>query len=579
MNTTLLIIIGLVIYFAMYFFYGKRLQRNVAMADPSRETPAFRLRDEVDYVPANRYVLFGHHFASIAGAAPIVGPAIAIVWGWLPAILWIWLGNIFIGAVHDYLSLMSSVRYDGKSVQWIAGRVIEKRSGKVFAWFVFCLLILVVGTFAAIIGGIFTSQPAVPTAYLLKICAALILGLLLYRLKIHFWLATAIGVAMLILAIYLGTLLPLKLSYTTWMVIFFFYIIIAASIPVQVLLQPRDYLNAWLLVAGLVIGGISFIVAFKGFSLPAVTAFSPPGAIVAGKSTPFWPLIPLIIACGSLSGFHSLVASGTSSKQLSSEMDGLFVGYGAMFTEGFLSTVVVASIAAFGLAALGEEAKGLMESAGAFGAGYVSSIGKIGGPVGIFSKSYAIGTNEGLGLPIKFMTIFAAMWVASFAMTTLDTCNRIARYCLSEIAEPWKESFPAGHNALSNRWIASVIPAFIGIGLAWSGQWKMLWPAFGGANQILASVALITMAVWVSKVVKSSAGYRLLVSIPAVALWFTVAAAMVWYLWVAVPVFMAKNPIQAVVLGLIVAFMLILNCVIFWDYVKVSKKKEIEATS
>jgi len=579
MNTTLLIIIGLVIYGVMYFVYGKRLERNVAKAEDGRETPALRLRDDVDYVPANRYVLFGHHFASIAGAAPIVGPAIAMVWGWLPAILWIWLGNIFIGAVHDYLSLMSSVRYDGKSVQWIAGRIIEKRSGTVFAWFVFFMLILVVAAFAAILGGIFTAQPAVPTAYLLQIVAAIILGQLLYKAKLDFKVATIIGIAMLLLSIYLGTVFPISASYKTWMVVFFFYIIIAASIPVWVLLQPRDYLNAWLLVAGLVIGGLSFIVAFKGFSMPAITVFSPPGVVVPGKSTPFWPIIPLIIACGSLSGFHALVASGTTSKQLSTEKDGLFVGYGSMFTEGFLSTVVVASIAAFGFAALGEGAKGLTESAGAFAAGYGSSIGKIGGPVGVFSKSYGIGANEALGLPVKFMTVFAAMWVAAFAMTTLDTTNRLARYCLSEIAEPWRESFSAGYNALSNRWIASIIPAFIGIGLAWTGQWKMIWPAFGGANQILASVALITMAVWVSKVIKSSAGYRLLVSIPAVALWFTVAAAMIWYLFVALPVFIAQNPIQAVVLGVIMAFMLILNVVIFWDYVKVSKKVEVEAIS
>jgi carbon starvation protein len=418
----------------------------------------------------------------------------------------------------------------------------------------------------------------VPTAYFLKIVAAIILGQLLYKAKLDFKISTLIGIAMLILAIYLGILFPISASYKTWMVVFFFYIVIAASIPVWVLLQPRDYLNAWLLVAGLVIGGISFLVAFKGFSMPAVTMFSPPGVIVPGKSTPFWPIIPLIIACGSLSGFHALVASGTSSKQLSSEMDGLFVGYGAMFTEGFLATVVVASIAAFGFTALGEGAKSLTESAGAFAAGYGASIGKIGGPVGIFSKSYGIGVNEALGLPAKFMTVFAAMWVAAFAMTTLDTTNRLARYCLSEIAEPWRESFPAGYSALSNRWIASIIPAFIGIGLAWTGQW-MIWPAFGGANQILASVALITMAVWVSKVIKSSSGYRLLVSIPAVALWFTMAVAMIWYLFVAIPVFIAKNPVQAVVLGVIVAFMLILNCVIFWDYVKVSKKVEVEATS
>lgn len=317
MNSTFLILIAIALYIIFYFTYGKHLEENVVKADEDNETPALRLFDGVDYVPANKYVLFGHHFASIAGAAPIVGPAIAMAWGWLPGLLWVWFGNIFIGAVHDYLSLMSSVRYDGRSVQWIAGKIIKERTGYAFSWFVLFALILVVAAFGAILGKIFVAQPEVPTAYILKIGAALILGILMYRVKLNFRLSTLIGIVMLAMAIYLGKLFPISFPYEVWMMVFFFYIVIAASIPVNILLQPRDYLNAWLLVTGLFIGGVSLLIGFDTMKFPAFTSWSVP--IIAGKDTPLWPVIPLIIACGSLSGFHSMVSSGTTAKQLSSE--------------------------------------------------------------------------------------------------------------------------------------------------------------------------------------------------------------------------------------------------------------------
>ncbi len=348
--TTLVIIIGFFLYLILYFTYGKKIERDVVKASDSTETPAKRIYDGVDYIPARREVLFGHHFASIAGAAPIIGPALAICWGWLPGLLWVWFGNIFIGAVHDYLALMSSVRYDGKSIQFVASDLIGKRTGVAFYWIVFFLLILVVAAFAAIVGGMFVRTPAIASAYAWKILAGLILGVLLYRIKLNFGVSTVIGIAMLIAAIWLGTITPIKLGYMTWMWIFFFYIIIAAAIPVNVLLQPRDYLNSWLLYFGLALGFVAAVFAFRGFEVPAFSSFSP--ILLGGKPTPFWPAIPLIIACGSLSGFHSLVASGTTSKQLTKESDGLFIGYGAMFTEGFLSTIVIVSIAGFGYTAL-----------------------------------------------------------------------------------------------------------------------------------------------------------------------------------------------------------------------------------
>ncbi len=570
MNSTFTILIAIALYFIFYFTCGKHLEKNVVKADEDNETPAQRLFDGVDYVPANKYVLFGHHFASIAGAAPIVGPAIALAWGWLPGLLWVWFGNIFIGAVHDYLSLMSSVRYDGRSVQWIAGRIIKERTGYAFSWFVLFALILVVAAFGAVLGNIFVAQPAVPTAYFLKIIAALILGVLMYRVKLDFRLATIIGIAMLATAIYLGKFFPISLSYEVWMAVFFIYIVVAASIPVNILLQPRDYLNAWLLVTGLIIGGISLLIGFDTIQIPIYTEWSVP--IIAGKDTPFWPVVPLIIACGSLSGFHSMVASGTTAKQLESEKQGLFIGYGAMFTEGFLSTIVIVSIGVFCYSIVSQDiAETLKSSPANFAEGYGNALKSAGGPVGMFSKSFATASHTALNLPMDFMIILASMWVSSFAMTTLDTTNRIARYAFSEVLEPVKEKAPEVYNVLSQRWVASAIPAGIGIALAWSGAWSVIWPAFGGANQMLASIALITCAVWVTKTLGNAGALNVL--IPALFLWVTVTVALIWYMFVAIPAFMESNPIQAVILGIIMTLMILLNLLLIMDFFRIWREK------
>lgn len=575
MNSTFIIITALSLYFLFYFTYGKHLEKNVVKADDDNETPAQRLYDGVDYIPANKFVLFGHHFASIAGAAPIVGPAIALAWGWLPGLLWVWFGNIFIGAVHDYLSLMSSVRHDGRSIQWIAGKLIKERTGYAFSWFVLFALILVVAAFGAILGKIFVAQPAVPTAYFLKIIAALILGVLMYRVKIDFRLATVIGLIMLALAILIGKMFPLSLPYEAWMIVFFIYIVIAASIPVNILLQPRDYLNAWLLLIGLFIGGVSLIIGFDSIKFPAYTAWSVP--LIAGKDTPFWPVIPLIIACGSLSGFHAMVSSGTTAKQLESEKEGLLIGYGAMFTEGFLSTIVIVSIGVFGFSAMPPDiAATLQNSPQDFAEGYGKALKSAGGPVGIFSKSFAMASHEALGLPIDFMILLASMWVSSFAMTTLDTTNRIARYAFTEILEPIKDSAPKVYNIMTQRWVASSIPAGIGIALAWSGAWSIIWPAFGGANQMLASIALITGAVWVTKTLGNARALNVL--IPALFLWVTVTVALVWYMIVAIPAFMTTNPLQAIILGIIIGVMILLNLLLIVDFFLVWREKETTAS-
>jgi carbon starvation protein len=566
--TTLVIIVGCLIYLFFYFFYGKKIESGVLKISDDNETPAKRLYDGVDYIPARKEVLFGHHFASIAGAAPIIGPAVAICWGWVPGLLWVWFGNIFIGAVHDYLALVSSVRYDGKSIQFVASDLLGKRTGMAFYWIVFFLLILVVAAFGAIVGGMFTRTPALASAYAWKILAALILGVLMYRVKMNFSAATIIGILMLIGAIWLGTVTPLKASYGLWMWVFFFYIIIAAAVPVNVLLQPRDYLNSWLLYAGLAIGLIAALFTFRGFEIPAFSDFSP--VLLGGRPTPFWPAIPLVIACGSLSGFHSLVASGTSSKQLEKESDALSIGYGAMFTEGFLSTIVIVSIAGFGYTALknaGVDAATLnMENWGAMFTKASASV-KL-SKANLFVQSYANMVSAcWLGfIPAVYVKVVAGMWVASFAMTTLDTTNRLARYCVSEMALPLKERAGGLYRFLTNRWVASLIPAAIGIWLAATGNWLVIWGSFGAANQLIASIALMTGAAYVAKKLKSS--FANIAVIPAWILWITVTSAIIWFIVNVQPGAIAAKPVPGWTVMVILMAMFILNFVFIWDFIK-----------
>ena len=535
----------------------------------TNETPAKRLYDGVDYVSARREVLFGHHFASIAGAAPIIGPALAMCFGWLPGLLQVWFGNIFIGAVHDFLALMSSVRYDGKSIRFVAGDLMGKRTGTAFYWIVLFLLILVVAAFAAVVGGMFVRTPALATAYIGAIIAALILGVLMYRMKINFTLATIIGIVMLVISIWAGVAFPITASYQTWMIVFFFYIVIAAAIPVNVLLQPRDYLNSWLLYAGLAIGLIGAVFAFKGFEAPAFAGFSP--ILLGGKPTPFWPAIPLIIACGSLSGFHSLVASGTSSKQLEKESDGLIIGYGSMFTEGFLSTLVIVSIAGFGLTALrnaGVTAETL--NAGNWADMFTKASGSVKlTAANLFTQSFAdmvASTWLGKLLPVAYFKVIAGMWVAAFAMTTLDTTNRLGRYCIAELAIPLKESAGGLYTFLTNRWTASIIPAAIGIYLAASGNWLIIWGSFGAANQLIASIALMTGAAYVAKKLKSS--FVNAVVVPAWLLWVTVTAALVWFIIFVQPGAIAAKPVPGWTVMILLIVMLLLNFVFIIDFVK-----------
>lgn len=550
--SSLIVLFALVLYLVFYFGFGKKLQKDILVSQEAPEAPSKRLYDGVDYIPTNKFVLFGHHFASIAGAGPIVGPSLAIVWGWLPGLLWVWFGNIFIGAIHDYLSMTASVRYDGRSVQFISQDLIGEKAGKTFGWFIMFLSLLVVAAFGNIVVTQFVADGSVATTFFLFCLTALVLGFLLYRTKIPFSVSTILGIIMLVAVFFIGRYLPIKAGANTWYAVIFIYVIVASSLPVNVLLQPRDYLNSFLLYFGLFIGGVAALFSFTALdSVPAITTFAP--KLLGGKATPFWPTIPLIIACGALSGFHSIIASGTTSKQLEDEKEALFIGYGAMLTEGFLATIAVVAIAAFGEQALGDK----LMSTGALGR-FTNSFGEmVSSVLPFFSKS--------------FMALFASVWVSSFALTTLDTTTRLGRYIIGELALPIKEKNPALFGFLSNKWMGSFITAFCGLGLAWTGSYTILWPAFSGANQLIGSIAMLTAAIWVKK--KLDPKYTKMVFIPAMLLWVTVTAGIIWYTAVVVPnhfVDMAnvRSVITGVVVGIINIFMLGMNIVFIVQFFK-----------
>lgn len=559
--TTFITLFALAIYLVFYFVYGRVIRDKLLKSKEAPEAPSKRLSDGVDYVPTSKYVLFGHHFASIAGAGPITGPAMAVAWGWLPGLLWIWLGNIFIGSIHDYLALVASVRYDGRSVQFVAQDMLGKKAGKAFSWFILFLCILVVAAFGDIVAGQFAADGRVFSAFFFFCVAAIIGGYFMYHTKLGIGWGSLLGIGLIILAFWAGDMLPVAASKNVWFLVIFVYIILASTLPVNFLLQPRDYLNSFLLYFGLLVGGIAAIISVRGFdALPAYTSFS--AVVIGGKPTPFWPAVPLVIACGALSGFHALVASGTSSKQLREEKDALFVGYGAMLTEGFLATLVVVSIAAFGVDALGDK---LMATPA----------------LNRFVQSFSVMVTGALPFFSKeFMTLFTSVWVSSFALTTLDTTNRLGRYIVQEMVIPIKETKPSLFKFFDNKWVASIIIAFFGVGLAWTGNYTVLWPAFSGANQLIASIVMLTLAVWVKK--KLNPAYTMTVLIPALFLWVTVTAGILWYEVAIVPTFFAaganaKNVITGVAVGAINIFMLVLNFIMFAAFLRSWKGKKAVA--
>ncbi len=479
------------IFALAYRFYSAYLAERVYALDPSFVTPAHEFEDGVDYVPTNRHVLFGHHFTSVAGAAPIVGPAIAVVWGWVPALLWIVLGTVFAAGVHDTGSLVVSVRNKATNIGTLAQTVINPRSRNLFLAVIFFLLTLVNAVFAIVIGTLFDSNPEAVIPIFLEIPLAIFIGQYIHRTNSSALVPSIVGVIVLYALIVVGIAYPIDISgvaeamgmsaRTLWIIIMFIYTWIASRIPVWVLLQPRDYINSHQLFIALAVIFLGVLIGMDTIAAPAFNSVEGPRN--------WFPFLFVTIACGAVSGFHSLVSSGTTSKQLDRDTDARYVGYMGALGEGSLALGAVLATTA-GIAIVGLD----------WGAQYADFATASDGALGNFTQGVA-GFASNIGVPIAYGTVFAAVVVISFAATTLDTGVRLQRYIIQEIGEIVGNG-PLSRNLNLSTTLAVLLP--LGLALAPAGEndtlaFGRLWTLFGTTNQLTAGLALAVVAVWVTK--------------------------------------------------------------------------------
>ncbi|MCL1919579.1 MAG: carbon starvation protein A [Kiritimatiellaeota bacterium] len=487
MNGALLLIAGGGLLAAAYVLYGRFVGRVLGI-DTVRETPAHTLRDDVDYVPTRPSILFGHHFASIAGAGPIVGPVLAAQFGWLAVALWVVLGCAFIGAVHDFAVLFLSVRNQGRSI----GTIIESLMGYwgrvLFLLFCLATLILVIAQFTILVAGTFVSAPAVATASLLFIALAAVFGTLVYRKGINFVLASAVFVPLMFGGVWLGTRWPLDLARFgltpesargVWTVVLLAYCFAASVLPVWMLLQPRDYLNSYLLYVMIALGVAGIFVAAPAVNLPAFAGWRVANPR-SGLTDPVLPMLFVTIACGACSGFHALVASGTTAKQVASERHLRPVAYGGMLVEGLLALVALIAVAWM---TQGEYADAL----------------KAQSEVSLFARGLA-GFSVRLGVPLEAGVVFVSLALAAFLMTTLDTATRLARFTWQELLLPRGGGEVPDRARLrsvfANSYTATGVAVAVSAALVFSAGAKGLWPLFASANQLLAALALLGVTLW-----------------------------------------------------------------------------------
>jgi len=476
MSAIWLLLVALVAFVAAYASYGSFIVKKLGV-DPTAKTPAHTMRDDVDYVPARLPVLVGHHFASIAGAGPIIGPIVAAVFGWIPVFLWVVLGGIFIGAVHDVSALHASIRHRAKSIAEILGEHVGISGKKLFAAFAWLTLILVLAVFAFVIATIFAGTPSVATASMLFIVLAIVFGYAVQRRGAPLLVSTIVGVALLALCVWLGTEFPIELSRNTWIPILLIYALAAASLPVWLILQPRDYLNSFLLYGFMVSAVIAIFAANPTIQLPAFTAFETDLGFL-------FPILFVTVACGAISGFHSLVSSGTTAKQVSSEAHIKPIGYGSMLLESLLAVIALTTAAYL----LMGDYTALLAAKG-WGGVFASGIGNF---------------LTAIGIPIAVGTAFAGLVLSAFALTTLDTATRLCRFMFQELTEKEEGKPSAVVTVVTNRYVAGAIGVVLAAWLALGGGWRTLWPLFGSANQLIAALALLAVTVWLARSGKSN---------------------------------------------------------------------------
>lgn len=501
MNSLVLLIVCVAVLLAGYIFYGGWLCKQWGIGDNSKLTPSHTLEDGVDYVPAKAPVLMGHHFSSIAGAGPITGPIGAAMFGWLPVTLWVLIGGIFFGGVHDFGALVASIRHNGQSIGEIISVNMSKRAKRLFIIFSYLTLILVVAAFASIVASTFgatvdetgaidraasASNASVAMVSILFIVIAIIFGFCVYRRNVPMGIASVIGVLGIVLIMAIGmNFHPIYLTSNTWMVIVGIYIAIASVTPVWILLQPRDYLSSFLLYAMLIIAVVGVVGAHPNIDpelFPAFTGF----AVDNGNGIQLlFPVLFTTVACGAISGFHSLVSSGTTSKQLDKETDAKPIAYGGMLLECVLAVLTLCAI------------------------GYARKIGHTAGATDIFAGGIAgmVAAIPGCAGLEKSLYTLLILTYSAFCLTSLDTATRLARFMFQEfwlepgqtpkdIKEGWKK-------VMVNPYFATILTVVLGILLGLNGYSK-IWGLFGAANQLLAGIGLLAVATWLGNIGKNN---------------------------------------------------------------------------
>lgn len=484
MNALLVVVVTFIAYLIAYRFYAKFVGERILALDPVRRTPAREFDDGVDFVPTRRIILFGHHFASIAGLGPILGPAIAVIWGWLPAVLWILLGSIFIGCVHDMSTLFISLRSRGRSIGDVTESLVGPRARILFLLLIFFTLSLAMGVFVRVIATLFAgSHPESVLPVMVLIFLAVLVGFVVYRRGVGIAPATIVALFVMFFSIWLGIKVPVTgRGFSFWVYILIVYAYIASVLPVWLLLQPRDYLNAYQLIIGMALMYIGLFI-FR----PTITA--PPVNHVQTGAPPLFPFLFITIACGAISGFHNLVSTGTTSKQLATETEARPIGFGGMLAEGLLAMVVVLACTAgmtkaewLGRYSSWQAASGLSAKMEAFVVGAGTFISKV-------------------GVPLEFAKSFIVVMAVGFAMTTLDSGTRLLRYNLEELGEG------LGIGLLKNRFVAALAAV---AGIAYFGLMTVsgkpigvtLWALFGTTNQILAALGLLVVSLFLYRLGK-----------------------------------------------------------------------------